>query len=107
MINKYHFIGQHFKNIHEVYEIIEEVGSGYNCNVFNIRHRLSKEIRTCKKIYKTLIENKERIILELDLLRAIDHPHIIKLFEVYEDKHFIYFVMEYCKSKVDSSLQYY
>lgn len=29
-------------------------------------------------------------------MRTLDHPNIIRLFEVYEDKKYIYFVMELC-----------
>ena len=33
---------------------------------------------------------------ELDILKTLDHPNIIKLFEVYQDENFFHLVMEYC-----------
>jgi calcium-dependent protein kinase len=33
---------------------------------------------------------------ELDILKSLDHPNIIKFYETYQDDHYLYFVMEYC-----------
>lgn len=33
---------------------------------------------------------------ELDMLRFVDHPNIIKLYEVYEDEKYIHIVTELC-----------
>lgn len=33
---------------------------------------------------------------EADVLRQLDHPHIVRIYEVYEDLNTIYLVMEYC-----------
>ena len=31
---------------------------------------------------------------ELDILRKLDHPNVIKLYEVYETPNYIFFIME-------------
>lgn len=33
---------------------------------------------------------------EVDLLRKVDHPNIVEYFETYDDKHYLYLVMELC-----------
>jgi calcium-dependent protein kinase len=33
----------------------------------------------------------------MELLRSLDHPNIIKIFEMFKDKKNYYFVMEYIK----------
>ena len=33
---------------------------------------------------------------ELNALRTVDHPNIIKFYETYEDIKYFHFVMEYC-----------
>jgi calcium-dependent protein kinase len=33
---------------------------------------------------------------EVDVLRQLDHPHIVRIYETYEDRSIIYLVMEYC-----------
>lgn len=42
-----------------------------------------------------MIENKEKFTLEIEILRNLDHPNIIKLYETFEDIRNIYLVMEY------------
>ena len=39
----------------------------------------------------------EELQLEIDTLKALDHPHIIKLFEYFEDYNNIYIIMESAK----------
>jgi len=33
---------------------------------------------------------------EVDMLRKLDHPNIVEHFETYDDKHYVYLVMELC-----------
>ena len=37
-----------------------------------------------------------RLKYEIDVLKNLDHPNILKLYEVYEDKQNIYLVTEFC-----------
>jgi calcium-dependent protein kinase len=41
-------------------------------------------------------QNIDLLQRELQILMTVDHPNIIKLYEVYEDPKFIHLVMEYC-----------
>ena len=41
--------------------------------------------------------DKDRFRTEIDILRNLDHPHIIKLYETFEDRKNIYLVMELCE----------
>lgn len=34
---------------------------------------------------------------ELEILKALDHPNIVKFYETYMDDMYIHFVMEYCE----------
>ena len=34
---------------------------------------------------------------ELDILKALDHPNIVKFFGIYMDVMYIHFIMEYCE----------
>lgn len=43
-----------------------------------------------------LSENEHFLMSELECLQKLDHPNIIKFFEVFEDKMYFYLCMEYC-----------
>jgi len=58
-------------------------------------HKDSKEKRAVKVIKKSKLIDTEKFKLELEIMRKLDHPNVIKLYEVFEDKKYIYFVMEY------------
>jgi calcium-dependent protein kinase len=62
---------------------------------FSSRH---SEDYALKSIQLRLIERKylEELRNEIDVLRSLDHPNIVKAYEVYETKGNIYVIMEYC-----------
>jgi calcium-dependent protein kinase len=47
-----------------------------------------------KKISKVQVKNVDRFKLEIKIMKILDHPNIIKLFEHFEDHKNIYLVME-------------
>ena len=45
---------------------------------------------------KVKLENKlDQIMEEVSILNTLDHSNIVKYFETYDDKKYIYLVMEY------------
>ena len=53
--------------------------------------------------------NIETLRNELDILRKLDHPNIIKLYGVYEDKKYIHIITNCCKGGdlVDAIIEKY
>ena len=49
-----------------------------------------------KSIKKSAIlkEDQERLFSEMNLLKELDHPHIVKLFELFQDDRCYYLVTE-------------
>ena len=41
-------------------------------------------------------EDIDTVMTEVDLLKKLDHPNIVKYFETYDDKKHLYLVMELC-----------
>jgi calcium-dependent protein kinase len=41
-----------------------------------------------------MIRNPEVLLNEVNILRKLDHPNIIKLYESFEDKGYLYLVTE-------------
>ena len=40
---------------------------------------------------------KRTVLNEVDILKTLDHPNILKIFEYFEDERYYYIVMEYCQ----------
>ena len=96
MIVKSNFIGETIGNINEKYDFISELGHGSYGQVYRIQNLLTGKIFACKKMNKRKIKHKERFQTEINLLKATDHPNIIKLYDIFEDSIFIYLIMEEC-----------
>ncbi|NCQ42735.1 MAG: protein kinase [Cyanobacteria bacterium] len=64
--------------------------------VYKVQNRITKETRAVKAI-KTDELSEQEFESEINILKAVDHPNIIKLHEVYLDNNFVYLVEEYCK----------
>lgn len=75
----------------------EIVGQGAFATVKKAIERISGETFAVKIIAKRKLgmDNKKGVIRELDILKRLDHPNIIKLKGFYEDKDFYYLVMEF------------
>ena len=65
-------------------------------------HFRTKEIRAIKIIDKSEIgqENWKYIVSEIEILRKIDHPNIVKIYEFFESLTHFYIVMEFCPGKL-------
>ena len=52
-----------------------------------------------KTVQKDQMSGKAIYLLknELEALRSVDHPNIVKLYETYEDEYYFHMVMEYCE----------
>ena len=62
-------------------------------------HKTSEDERVIKIMDKKVNISKQELVqlnYEIDLLKHLDHPNIVKLFEVYEDKQSLYLITEYC-----------
>ena len=81
------------------YIIEKNLGSGSFGNVYKVTHRNSHSIRALKqipKIYMTDGVSSNQISNEIQILRLLDHPNIMKIYEFYEDNDNFYILSEYC-----------
>jgi calcium-dependent protein kinase len=96
MISKSHFITENISDINKTFNIIKELGRGSYGHVIRVQHKQTGHIYACKKMNKKQIANKQRFKTEIDLLKATDHPNIVKLYGIFEDNIFLHLIMEEC-----------
>ncbi|CAK9030969.1 unnamed protein product [Durusdinium trenchii] len=54
-------------------------------------------MRAVKRIEKSKALSLEDVNREIEMLRVMDHPNIVRLYATYEDERFLYLVMELCE----------
>ncbi|XP_032975600.1 serine/threonine-protein kinase SIK2 isoform X2 [Rhinolophus ferrumequinum] len=82
------------------YDIEGTLGKGNFAVVKLGRHRITKTEVAIKIIDKSQLDavNLEKIYREVQIMKMLDHPHIIKLYQVMETKNMLYLVTEYAKN---------
>ena len=97
VFDKSNFIGKQTKMIEKDYRILEILGQGAFSVVYKAEHKVTKQIRCIKKIEMSNFtkSQEENIMNEIKVLKKIDHPHIMKIFEYYEKHGHLYIVTEY------------
>ena len=95
---KYFRIATNYSNILEMYEIMEEIGSG----AFSIVKLAINKVTNQKVAVKIMNKAKMSSILlesartEIEIMKICQFPYIIKFIDAYENIDFIYIFMEYC-----------
>ena len=81
------------------YKIMEKLGEGSYGTVWKVKQRKTHLIRAMKKITKNTNSRSEtinEIINEIELLKKLDHPNIVKIFEFFIEPDGYYLITEYC-----------
>ncbi|KAI4882060.1 hypothetical protein NFI96_028315 [Prochilodus magdalenae] len=81
------------------YEIIRTLGKGNFAVVKLARHKVTKTQVAIKIIDKTRLDatDLEKLNREVKIMKLLNHPHIIKLYQVMETKDMLYIVTEFAK----------
>lgn len=79
------------------YRVLETLGKGSYGEVKKIQHKASGEYRAMKIICKEDVSQQyvDSLLNEIDILKQLDHPNIVKLYEFYQDKVHFYLITEY------------
>lgn len=93
------FVSKKVGKIRDYYRIGKVLGSGAFGEVRLCLHKDTQTQRAVKVLRKNLLDEKEMDMLknEIAILKDMDHPNIVKMFEFLEDEKRIYIVTEICK----------
>ena len=81
------------------YVSIKNIGKGAYGKVVKVMHKQTGAIRSMKVIPKDNLRvgfTEEEIQMEINILKSLDHPNIIKIYEFYNDDDFYYLINEFC-----------
>ena len=98
-INTKNIIRKVSGNPFDNYKILQKLGHGTFGQVFKIMQKQTGNIRAMKIIPKNNLKpgfTDKDIVHEITIMKNLDHPHIIKLYEFYIDEYNYYLINEYC-----------
>ena len=97
-------------SISKFYTTGQVLGQGAFGKVWKVRHKTTGEalsefllivfsglVRAMKQLKKAALikEEEQKLFAEMNILKNLDHPNIVKLYELYQDQSYYYLVTEY------------
>ncbi|CAE7529378.1 CPK2 [Symbiodinium sp. CCMP2456] len=96
-LSRAQLILNHSGDVRDIYKIeARKLGEGTYGSVSSAVHKQTGVVRAIKTMSKGQMKNVARFKQEVAIMKVMDHPNIIKLFETFEDRRHIYLVMELC-----------
>lgn len=85
-------------DIISMYSIIGVLGKGSFGRVYKVKHKISGDLRAVKVLSKQNMTEagRSKILFEVEVLRSMDHPNILTVYEVFEDEKQFCIVTELC-----------
>ena len=78
------------------------IGTGAFAEVWLCTHKRTKDVRAAKIFDKSSLTEEEiktrSVLIEVEILKSLDHPNILKVYEYFEDTLKYYIVMEYARA---------
>ena len=90
------YIQQLDKESLEDYQKIKRIGKGSYSSVYKVKNKNSNLIRAMKIIPKNFQKDNTEIMREIEILKNLDHPNVMKIYEFLEDDKNYYIIEEFC-----------
>ncbi|CDW90598.1 serine threonine protein kinase [Stylonychia lemnae] len=84
-------------NYTQHYKSIKKIGQGGCGEVFMVMHLATDQIRAMKIIKKNSEKIVSSVFDEIKILKQLDHPNIVQVYEYFQDELNVYIIMEYLK----------
>ena len=81
------------------YKKLKFLGEGAFASVYEVQNKFTDTIcamKVIKKSSSSSAEDEQEILNEINILRTMDHPNVLKIFEFYSDKESYSIVTELC-----------
>ena len=95
--NKETFIIKSSGTIAKKYLKIKELTNGTYSKIYVVQNKKDFKLYCCKEILKSKIADLAKFKNEINILSKVDHPNIIRLYEIFEDDRYISLIMELCQ----------
>ncbi|MCQ2817017.1 MAG: protein kinase [archaeon] len=99
-INQSLFIQESKADPFELYEKVKVCGEGSFGKVLKVRSKINGILRAMKIINKAQLgldkENEMKLIKEINILKSLDHPNIMKIYEYYSSETELFLITELC-----------
>lgn len=82
----------------EKYEIGGVIGRGTFGEVKKIKDKTTGELRAVKIISKTHCQQTDNFADEIDIIKKLDHPNVVRFYGFYQDELYYYLITEYYHS---------
>lgn len=88
--------GAYPSNIKEIYKIESTIGKGSFATVKKAKHRETGQRYAVKVLSKRKMTEEDLIAMhtEIEILKQVDHPNIVRLIDIFEDERHWCLVME-------------
>lgn len=96
------FVSQNHENLYKVYKILSPpLGRGAYGEVRKAIHLKTGETRAIKMLMLQEVNSQSRrkLINEVNIMKCLDHPHIVKIYEFFDHANALYIVMEYLEGE--------
>ena len=96
------FVSQNHENLYKVYKILfPPLGRGAYGEVRKAIHLKTGETRAIKMLMLQEVnaQSKRKLINEVNVMKCLDHPHIVKIYEFFDHESALYIVMEYLEGE--------
>ncbi|XP_037079891.1 serine/threonine-protein kinase ULK3-like isoform X2 [Pollicipes pollicipes] len=80
------------------YQLLEQVGSGTYADVYRAVRRSDRRQVALKCVHRARLNRRatDNIVSEIGLLKRLEHPNVVRLYDFGCDRHYVYIVMELC-----------
>lgn len=91
-------VNENKEDVSKKYIPINTIGEGSFGKVFKVKQKATGHtfaLKIVKKKHEHGTSNNKNIMNEILILRKLDHPNIMKVFEYFSNESYLYYVMEY------------